>query len=153
MTMPIPTAWTPLSPLGHHNVHSPAGSASIGVDGAIEVRDCEGRLRVRFDGREAEIITEGELALSAQSIRLEAAEDVTVIAGRRSVHRAPVVEFHADQLVEHARDLVQEVGDQLLTRAGRVRSLVREGYSLLSRRTVLKSEKNTTIDGERILLG
>ena len=77
MTMPIPTAWTPLSPLGHHDLHSPAGSASIGVDGAIEVRDCEGRLRVRFDGREAEIITEGELALSAQSIRLEAAEDVT----------------------------------------------------------------------------
>jgi len=34
-----------------------------------------------------------------------------------------------------------------------MRSLVRESFSLLSERTVLKSEKSTSIDGERILLG
>jgi len=91
MTKLIPSTWTPLSSLGRSGpVSSPAGSASVGIDGAIEVRDTEGRLRVRFDGSEAEIVTEGELAMTARSIRLEAAEDVTVVAGRRSVHRAPI---------------------------------------------------------------
>ncbi|RLB64649.1 MAG: hypothetical protein DRI90_04090 [Deltaproteobacteria bacterium] len=140
------------------------GRAELCEDGALEVRDDVGRLRVRYDGDSATIVADrGDLALEAPNggVVMRARDDVVVEAGRDIEQRATGVlrqaasriDVRAEQLFEKTRDSVRETSALLLTRAGRVRTLVREGYSLLSRRTHIKSEKDTSIDGERVLLG
>jgi hypothetical protein len=62
-------------------------------------------------------------------------------------------ELVADRLVERSRNSVREVAELLQTSAGRARHLVRTTFSLRSRRSVLRSKKDTSIDGKRILLG
>ena len=63
------------------------------------------------------------------------------------------LEVTAGHVVERARDVVQEVSDVLTSRVGRVRAVVRDVYSLRSKRTELKSKDDTAIDGRRVLLG
>lgn len=62
-------------------------------------------------------------------------------------------ELTADRLVEKTRDTFRDVSDLLQTRAGRVRTLVEDVYAMYSRRTVMVSKQDTSIDGKRILLG
>ena len=66
-------------------------------------------------------------------------------------------ELTADRLVEKTRDAFprafRDVGDLLQIRAGRVRTLVQDVYTMCSRRTVMISRQDTSIDGKRILLG
>ena len=49
--------------------------------------------------------------------------------------------------------MTQEVLGVLLTRAKRIRSLVKETFTLTSKSTSLTSEEDTAIDGKRVLLG
>ena len=62
-------------------------------------------------------------------------------------------ELTAGRLVEKTRDTFREASDLVQTRAGRMRTLVARGYSLLSSRTALTSKRETSIDGSKILLG
>jgi hypothetical protein len=62
-------------------------------------------------------------------------------------------ELRAMRIVETARDAFREVADLAQSRIGRVRMLVRDSYSLSAKRTALVSEKETSIDGRRVLLG
>jgi hypothetical protein len=59
----------------------------------------------------------------------------------------------AERVTERARDSLREITDLAEERAGRVRAVVRGVYALTSRRTVMASEDETSIDGSRILLG
>ncbi|KYF76632.1 hypothetical protein BE11_41125 [Sorangium cellulosum] len=63
------------------------------------------------------------------------------------------MEIQAERLIERARDAYREVDGLLQTRARRARSLIREAYQLVSERTSMVSKKETSIDGERVLLG
>lgn len=185
---------------------------------ALEVRDPEGRLVVRYEDGAATISPEsGDLRLSAPSgsVRIESAVDVSIEAGRdlsqsaarrvevavggaaepavrveprrlqikvdqlealsrvsrfvsgqatviartaalTATHLAQNVERYdltATRLVERTKDAFREAQDLAQTRVGRARTLVREVFSLQSKRSVLVSEEDTSIDGRKILLG
>ncbi len=123
-------------------------TASISEDGCLEVRDPEGQLRVRYDGEQTTIVAAaGDLVLDAPEggVIMRAKTDVAV--------EAPRITLQAEQLFEKTRESVREVSSLLLTRAGRIRSLVRESFTMKSHRTRMVSEKETAIDGKRILLG
>lgn len=62
-------------------------------------------------------------------------------------------ELYAQKLVERARTSVREVSGLAQSTVGRARSVVHGIYSLRTRRSIMISEQDTNIDGERILLG
>lgn len=193
------------------------GSAALNGR-ALEVRDAEGRLVIRYEDGAATVSPErGDLRLSAPSgsVRIESAVDVSIKAGRDLEHRAarrvdvaaggasePAVRVEAKKLrvkvdqieslskisrlvtgqatmiartaavtatelaqnverydlvatrlVERTRDAFREAQDLAQTKVGRARTLVRDVFSLQSKRSVLVSEEDTSIDGRKILLG
>ncbi|MGK3995189.1 DUF3540 domain-containing protein [Sorangium sp. So ce1024] len=85
--------------------------------------------------------------------------EATVLAERIATTAAQIaatagrIEIQAERLIERARDAYREVDGLLQTRARRARSLIREAYQLVSERTSMVSKKETSIDGERVLLG
>ncbi|MGK3981859.1 DUF3540 domain-containing protein [Sorangium sp. So ce136] len=85
-----------------------------------------------------------EAAVLAERIATTAAQIATT-AGR--------MEIQAERLIERAKDAYREVDGLLQIRARRARSLIREAYQLVSERTSMVSKKETSIDGERVLLG
>jgi hypothetical protein len=84
---------------------------------------------------------------------------VTLMARRIAVTAERVAqnvehyELQADKLVQRARNSVQEVTELAQSTVGRARAVVRGIYSLRSKRTIMVSKDDTSIDGERILLG
>jgi hypothetical protein len=196
-------------------IELPDGGSAALVDGALEVRDPAGVLRIRYDGEVAEVAAPRDLKLTAPrgQVRIEAATDVVVTAGRDVTHaasrslelsaalaqkvvldpqrtrvtagrlevcaqhshlatgaatvvarklhtvadelvqKADRYEVVATQVVEKARSVLREVSGLYESRLGRVRSLVQGAFSLRSQRTVMVSKQDTTIDGERVLLG
>ncbi|WP_437639210.1 DUF3540 domain-containing protein [Sorangium sp. So ce854] len=85
--------------------------------------------------------------------------EATVLAERIATTAAQIaatagrIEIQAERLIERARDAYRDVDGLLQTRARRARSLIREAYQLVSERTSMVSKKETSIDGERVLLG
>jgi hypothetical protein len=189
-----------------HLVPPPESQALVLDDGAtatsdgraLELRDRDGRLLIRYANGSAEIAAPaGDLVLSAPGrvvvrsgldVEIEGARDVVQRAGRnaeldagrvhvrtgeaeidagvvRTVARAIATkaerialeaeryELAAERLVEKSRDAFREVADLAETRVGRARTLVATVFSLSSKRTVLKSEEDTSVDGRKILLG
>ncbi len=55
--------------------------------------------------------------------------------------------------MERSRDVFRDVADLCQSRVGRARTLVSDVYSVFSRRSVMVSEDETSIDGNKILLG
>lgn len=196
----------------------PDGGSAALHGRALEVRDAEGRLVVRYEDGAATISPErGDLRLCAPSgsVRIESAMDVSIKAGRDVEQRAarrvdvaageaqePAVRVEAKKLrvkvdqietlskvsrfvtgqatvlartaavtavelaqnvdkydlvatrlVERTRDAFREAQDLAQTKVGRARTLVRDVFSLQSKRSVLVSEEDTSIDGRKILLG
>ncbi|HZF51979.1 MAG TPA: DUF3540 domain-containing protein [Polyangiaceae bacterium] len=86
--------------------------------------------------------TEGHVL--AERIETTAAQIVSTV-GR--------MEVRAERLIERAKDAYRDVDGLLQTRAKRARSIIREAYQLVTERTSLVSKKETSIDGERVLLG
>jgi hypothetical protein len=133
------------------------------VDGALVLTAQGGRLRIEA----GEIEIAGERGVSVSTPRLEVkAADTTAVVGRatvvgqhiettarRLVHHAERYEVHATRLVETAEDAFREARDLLQQKAGRVRTLVAGVHTLFSQRNVMVSEKETKVDGSRILLG
>lgn len=149
-------------------------------DGALELSPTEGDLilqaprgRVLLRAqRSLELESEGELRLSAEQtelatgrLQLEAKEsrvvtgvavvfarDIATTANRLACN-VERYEVEATRIVEKARDAFREITDLAQTRAGRLRTLVADLYTLDSRRTMLRSDDDTSIDGKRVLLG
>lgn len=67
--------------------------------------------------------------------------------------RAEELEITASRIVEKARDVFRDAADLAQTRVGRARTVVREAWSLCTRRTVMESKEDTSIDGKKVLLG
>lgn len=108
--------------------------------------------------RAAVRVTTNALNVTSERASLHTTEG-HVIAERIETTAAQIVstvgrmEVRAERLIERAKDAYREVDGLLQTRAGRARSLIREAYQLVSERTSLVSKKETSIDGERVLLG
>lgn len=62
-------------------------------------------------------------------------------------------ELRADRLVQRARDSFREVLGLSEESLGRVKSVVKGAYVLSTKRTTMRSRKETTVDGRKILLG
>ena len=69
------------------------------------------------------------------------------------VSRVERYELVAERIVERSHTALREVSDLLQTKSGRVRSFVGGVYAMYSGRTVMVSKKDTSIDGEKVLLG
>lgn len=207
-------------------IERPSGASIALPDGgsaelrgrALEIRDAEGRVVVRYEDGAATISPEaGDLHLRAPqgSVRIESAVDVSIEAGRdlsqkaarradievgaaaepqvrieakkarikvdqiealskasrfvtgqatvlartaalTATHLAQNVERYdltATRLVERTRDAFREAQDLAQTKVGRARTLVRDVFTLHTKRSVLVSEEDTSIDGKKILLG
>ncbi len=98
--------------------------------------------------------------LEASSAKVEASlGDVNVVAGRLTTvaasitERAQRIEIAAEKLVETTRDTFREAKGLLVSRAGRVQTIVRDAFLLKTRRTTLKSSDETSVDGKKVLLG
>ena len=63
------------------------------------------------------------------------------------------METEATKIVEKTRDVFRDVAGLAQSRIGRARTLVRDVFSMESRRTVMRSKEDTAIDGEKILIG
>lgn len=142
-----------------------APNGRVRVHSALDVELDAGRDVVARADRRLELSAkrrtsiEGErLELRAERIHL-ASEAIETVAGhiattaKRVAHNVERWELTAGRLVETSKTAFRDVSDLLQTRAGRARTLIESVYSLRSRRTVMKSEKDTSIDGRKILLG
>jgi hypothetical protein len=135
-----------------------AGRAA--VDGEADAQPGAGPLassRITLDARRA-VLAAPALDVRTRTAQI-AAGDATILARRiqtsatRIATTVEELEVTAGQVVERARDVVQEVSGVLTSRIGRVRALVKGVYSLRSKRTEMKSTDDTAIDGRRVLLG
>ena len=59
----------------------------------------------------------------------------------------------ADRILEKAGDVYRDIDGLLQTHADRLRAVVRGATQILSGRTLIVREKETAIDGEKVLLG
>jgi hypothetical protein len=163
------------SPEGDLTLAAPNGRVVLkgGVDVAIEAaRDVTHSAGRRVDlqaggGEDGPQVRVEPHAVAVKADRLSThsrhgtfvAGQVTVIAraiettAREIATNADRVELDATRLIEKTRDVFRDAVDLAQTRAGRVRTIVKDVYSTHARRTVVVSEEDTTIDGAKVLLG
>lgn len=134
---------------GHLEVSAPAGDVRfLAPSGRIVLEGAEG----------VELRSPGPIELRAERLRL-LGRSIDVAAGvlRQRIDHVTTTarrwELRAGRLLEHARETTRVTEDLSRVEAGRMTTLARGLYQLVSRRTELTSEKDTSIDGERVLLG
>jgi hypothetical protein len=98
---------------------------------------------VRVETTDGELVA-GTLSTVARKVATKA-ESIALTAEK--------YELAATRLVEKSRDAFRDVVDLAQTRVGRARTVVESIFSLSSRRSVLTSKEDTSIDGRKILLG
>ena len=141
----------------------PDGSSVRRHGDSAEIRDAAGRVIVRYHNGSASIcVPEGDLTLEAPKghVRLKSGADVVIEAEgtlRQQAHalitKAERYELVAERIVERAQDALRDVSGFAEQRVGRLSTIVRDLYTVASRRTSMRSEKDTSIDGTRIRLG
>ena len=142
---------------------SAPGGARATVEGdTVAIHDAGGALVAAYDGATGELrlAAPGDLRLSAPAGRviLEGAavametDDLAVRASSASF-AVGQWELRAERVVERVTDAFRSVDGLLETRAKRMRTLVATTLELFGKRTTITSEKDTRIDGERVLLG
>jgi hypothetical protein len=89
-------------------------------------------------------VTSGEATLVARAARTSATKIETT---------ATRIETTAEHVVVRAKTLVQDVTGLLESKLGRVRTLVKGSFTLRSKSTSMKSQEDTSVDGNRVLLG
>jgi hypothetical protein len=162
-------------------LHLPDGSEASFDGRELAIHDADGQLVARYvDGQLVIGAGNGRVRLAAAEIEIEAGASLRVAAPRlelavtetsAAIGRATVVareiettarrvladveryELRATRLYESVKDAFREVEDLAQTRAGRLRTLVKGVHTLFSERNVMVSEKETKVDGSRILLG
>lgn len=201
-----------------HELALDGGERALVKEGALEVRDGENRLLLRYErgaltigpeqGDLRLVAPHGAVLVSGSDVRIEATRDVCVDAPRSVTLRAGSekaqatlalgphsIQADADRvglkarltevalgsvslvaglisttaerilqnseehtvdakrLVMRAETALHSARDLLETRAGRARTLIAGAFDVHSERTSLVSEKETSIDGDRVLLG
>jgi len=157
------TPLTPPTDAAAARISLPDGSWVERHGDAAEIRDPAGRLLVRYERGSATVsVPEGDLCLEAPngSVRLRSGADVDIEAAGTLRQRATQLstkveryELEATRIVEKARDAFRDVSGYARQRIGRLSTVVRDLYTVQSQRTVMRSHKDTSIDGRRIRLG
>jgi len=149
---------------------TPSGATASAEGDLIALRNAAGTLLATLDGRSGELAlrADADLRLSAPagSVRIEAAEALSLTASRgeldvgdlsartdRTRWITGLWDLRTERLVERSKEAYRTVTGLLETRAKRLRTLVATTLELRGRRTTVASEKDTRIDGKRVLLG
>jgi hypothetical protein len=160
-----------IAPDGDLVLAAPAGK--IVLESATDVELRAARDIRQVPGRRATIeAADATLEVSPTGIRSKAPRfDVTAQRSRVAVGEASFLAGHvatsaehivtevqryeltAERLVERSRDTFREVTGLLQEKAGRIRTFVKGVRALYTNRTVMVSKKDTSIDGEKVLLG
>jgi uncharacterized protein DUF3540 len=99
-----------------------------------------------------------KLNVEANQARLVSAK-IAVIAGHIASTAEEIAqnvgryELTANRLIERTQCSFRDVKDLAQSRIGRVRTVVNDVYAVYSRRAVLVSKEETSIDGSKVLLG
>ena len=131
------------------------GDLSLSAAGKIRLSAGEG---VDVDAGPELHLRADQLAAEAKATKLVAgavslfAREVSCTA-TRVAQRVERWELTAHRIVEQARDVFRDVEGLAQVRAGRLRTIVEDVYSVTSRRTDMVSEDDTSIDGKHVLLG
>ncbi|MBX3181030.1 MAG: DUF3540 domain-containing protein [Polyangiaceae bacterium] len=150
-------------------LETPSGDRAELCGSALELRNDRGELLIRFhtDTRELELVSAGDLSLrapggtlrfAAETIELDAtttrasAERLELTAGEAEL-AAGSLRLSAERVMSRAEEAYVEVERLLETRAARARLLVKSTLELFARRTSIRSEEDTRVDGKRVLLG
>lgn len=105
---------------------------------------------VQIEARQLRAVSERSDLVSGN---VEIVARTIVTSAEQIVETASRVERTAHRLIERARDAFRDVTELSQVRVGRLRTIVRDTYSLTANRTTLNSKEDTSIDGKRILLG
>lgn len=152
---------------GHVEIAAKCGDVTVSADRDI-VLSAGRNIAVRAGDAEAQ----SSLVVEPQTIRAETATVAvkttvaklvaaeTAVLSRKIHTTAEALtqeverfELTATRIVERAKDTFRDTAELLQERAGRARFLVRDLFSLDSRRTAMQSEDETSIDGKKVLLG
>ncbi len=151
-------------------VTAPNGAyAERGEDG-LSLFDAEGQLLVSYDTESGALTLRAtaDLMLSAPngSVRVSAADQVSLQSQRMDLGAQHLalrgdstaidfgrLELRGERLLSRVAEAFIEVERVAETRAKRLRTLVESTLELFAHRTSIRSEKDTRIDGKRILLG
>lgn len=127
----------------------------VGRTAALET--AAGALRLEL-GPDRAHLKASRADLEAKSTRVATAKAVLIArsvstTAERLVQHVEHYELRATKAVETVRHAFRTVTGLAQSRLGRARTVVRDVYSLHTRRTRLASQQDTTIDGDRIMLG
>lgn len=125
---------------GKSIVHAPSGDLELRADqGSIDLR-ARDDIRIRGD-RAVTSVNHAELG--AETVSLRASSVVSVVEA---------LETQAERIVERARNVYREIEDLSQTRAGRLRTVVKTTFHVLSQRAFLKAKDDVKIKGDKIHL-
>ncbi len=149
-------------------LESPSGDRAELRGSALELRGAQGELLVRFhtETRELELVSAGDLTLRAPGTLRLAAETIELnstttrskaerlsLTAQEAEVAAGSLRLSAERVMSRAEEAYIEVERLLETRAARARLLVKSTLELFARRTSIRSEEDTRVDGKRVLLG
>jgi hypothetical protein len=142
-------------PRGDLELAAPSGRVVLRA--ALDVAVEAGRDVSYTAGRRLRVETE-ELEACARKARLRSA-DASIVA-RTLVTTAETIatrcerfELEAVRIVHRAKEMFRDVEDLAQDRLGRARTVVRDVWTMATRRTVMTSNEDTAIDGKKILIG
>ena len=151
-------------------LNAPQGGVAIQCrdDVVIDARTIRQRARqqLALQVEDSRVVLDGD-SLQTTSASLEAntthaklsAQQTTLLTQRLAttaqtvLHEVERLEVRAGKIVERARDVLRDTSGLLQLRSGRLRSVVERSYTLITERTNMRSRAETSIDGEKILLG
>jgi hypothetical protein len=103
-------------------------------------------------------VKSAKVAVEATTARLVSSK-VALIAGHIATTAEEIAqnvgryELTANRLIERTTSSFRDVKDLAQSRIGRMRTVVNDVYAVYSRRSVLVSKEETSIDGSKVLLG
>lgn len=143
------------APAGDLVLSAPSGRVVVQAGTDVEI---DAARDVTHRAGHAMNVASKSLSVDARDARLTATQS-TVVADRiattakvltQNVER---LEVSATRLFEKTRETYREAKGLVQSRAGRVRTIVEDAFSLTSKRTTLNSKEETSIDGKKVLLG
>ena len=143
-----PDGWFVLGVLGAARRRQPVAlppdliATSNGASG-VELRAARGDLTLSAAGRVV-VRAASEVTVTADAVRTTA-RVIADSAGRR--------ETDAERIVERTANAYRQVSDLLQTTAGRARTMVDGDHDMSAARTTITPDGDTSMDGERVLLG
>ena len=157
---------------GDLELRAASGSVRIEARDGLELRGGrEALIAAGRDGNEGTAFA-SSLLLRGSGVRVEApaldatferAEVTSVdaaistgtlsVAAKRATQTIGLLEVRANKIIERAKNGFRDVEEQMQTRAGRMRFVAEQTYTLMSKRVLLKAHEDVKVKAEKIYLG